>query len=567
MFDTVAQEAERLLATLTPEAQLGQMMMAVHAPDWPGYTIEPLLESFQLGSVISCGYRHLDLAGGWKRNAALQQLALQYTGLPLLNGGDFEQGLPTQMSGGTDLPSQMGLGATWSEAMAADMALIAGRELRAVGFHWPFSPVADVNTNPANPVIGTRSFGSDTEEVARLVAAQVPAFQNAGVLATPKHFPGHGAAGLDSHQTLPVIDLDEATWRAIHLPPFLAAFAAGAATLMTAHVLLPALDPHLPATLSPRILTGLLRDELGFDGVIVTDQMTMRGVTARWKVGEAAVLSVLAGADVIMAGGDSGAQAVMFRALLDALADGTLSRERVQASARRVLQAKVRLGLIEQPVGPEAALAEVRSPQALADSAEAIGRSVVLLRNDGLLPFARDDGQVTLVAGVTNGNTFGPSKVSHVEDVAAMVGSISGAPTRAWAASSENPTDAEIASAVAAASSTARILVFTYARGSLAPGQAALVQALAATGKPLAAIATGTPYDLASYPTVRAALACFALSFAPMHLDSTRVLETAIQVVFGLEPSGRLPVAIPGIQPVGTGVSYRGPIPLPVALA
>jgi len=553
---------DALCDAMTNREKAGQMVMGLNAPGWPGISdIDQLIRDYQLGSVISCGYRSLDPTSAAERNNALQRLAGgNRLGIPLLNAGDFEQGVISQIPVGvTDLPHQMGIGAVNDLDAAEQAAWVAGAELKALGFQWAFSPTADVNLNPDNPVIGVRSFGDDPTQVAAMTAAQIRGYRAAGILSTAKHFPGHGAANVDSHLGLPVITTDRATLERIHFPPFVAAIQQGVDAMMTAHVVVPSLDPDLPATLSPRVLTGILRDELGYQGIIITDLMTMGAIAARWETEEAAVLAVQAGADIVLAGGATELPIRTIQVLVRAMEEGTLSGQRVDASVRRVLAAKERLGLFDRTtVEPREAGVIAGSPDHLALADDLTRRSVTLVRNEGILPFDPRADETTLVAGITNVADAGRRLVSHVPVIAEMVRNSSAGTTVAWQAGTDDPSEAEIAEATALARTADRIMVLTYAQGALPAGQARLVRALLETDTPLVAIALGTPYDILAYPEVKAYLACYALSFVSTYLPSSRAIAAAVRVVFGQQPEGHLPVALPGQYPRGHGLRYNG---------
>jgi len=557
---SMARTVEALCDAMTIPEKAGQMVMGLNAPGWSGISdIDQLIRDHHLGSVISCGYRSLDPPLALEQNNGLQRLAAgSRLGIPLLNAGDFEQGVISQIGGGvTDLPHQMGIGAVNDLKAAEQAARVAGVELKALGFQWTFSPLADVNLNPDNPVIGVRSFGDDPTRVAEMTAAQIRGYRAAGILSTAKHFPGHGAASVDSHLGLPVIASDRATLDRIHIPPFVAAIQQGVDTVMTAHVIVPSLDPDLPATLSPRVLTDILRHELGFGGIIITDLMTMKAIAARWTPEEAAVRAVQAGADIVMAAGATELQTRTIEVLVRAMAEGTLPGKRVDASVRRVLAAKERLGLFDRAT-VETGEAEVVAgkPDHLTLADDLARRSVTLVRNDDILPFDPQARGVTLVAGITNVADAGRRLVSHVPVIAEMVRNTSAGTTVSWQAATDDPSEVEIAEAVALARSADRIIVLTYAHGALPAGQARLVRALLETNKPLVAIALGTPYDITAYPEVRACLACYALSFVSTYLASPRAIAATIRVVFGEEPEGHLPVALAGLYPRGHGVGY-----------
>lgn len=540
---------EDLLARMTLEEQAAQMVMALNAPGAAKTgSREPVIAPHEVGSLLTFLNGEADAAEAAAANNRLQEAAARTRlAVPLLIGGDFDQGLASQVVGGvTDFPTQMGIAAVSDEDAAEREAYIAGREARALGFHWTSMPCADVNTNPANPVIGVRSFGDDPAVVARLTAAQVRGYERAGVLGTVKHFPGHGAARVDSHLGLPRITASWTEMEHIHLPPFVSAIEAGSPAVMTAHIVFDALDPELPATLSHRVLTGLLRDDLGFDGIIVTDLMSMRAIAVRWDPGEAAVLAVRAGADIVMAAGSDEDARLTLQALVNDAQSDPAFRARVEQSARRVLYSKAALGLFDGAQVDLSSISEqAGTPEALSLSDHIAARSITLLKNDGALPFTGEGEASTLIAGITHLSRSGRPPVTHVPLVADMVAERTPGRVRTWIAGSDDPTDAEIAEAVSAAESAGRIIVLTYSRGELPSGQARLVGALNEIGKPLVAVATGTPYDAASYPQVRAALATYALNFVPRMLTSPRVLSAAIEVIFGKEAVGRLPVRLP----------------------
>lgn len=553
-------DIDDLLERMTVAEKVGQMVMVLNAPGWPGVSnVETLVGEHGAGSVISCAYHALNPVEAASRNNHLQELARRTRlGIPLLNGGDFEQGLPSQMPGaGTGFPHQMGLGAAGDVSGAERAALIAGQEERALGFHWSFSPCADVNTNPLNPVIGVRSFGAQTAAVAELTRRQVLAYRGAGVLATAKHFPGHGDTRVDSHRGLPVIAYDLDTLYQTHLPPFRAAIAAGVPAVMTGHVIVPPLDPDLPATLSPRLLTGLLRGELGFDGIVITDLMSMGAIAGRWPAGEAAVQAARAGADVIMAAGPTEVEISTLRTLVDAVQAGELTVDRVDSSVRRILMAKRELGLWQaRYVDVSRIDGYLGAPASCTAADDLARRSITLLRNDGTLPFTSYAGSTTLVAGTLHRSRSNNPSVGYTALCAAAVHAVSGDPVLDWQAASNDPTGDEVAAAVELAARADRVLVFTYACGGLPEGQRRLVGELQRTGKPLAVVSTGLPYDIMDFPDIGACLASYALGFVPQQLGTPAVLRAAVDVAFGAPPRGKLPVPVPGLYPVGHGLTY-----------
>src|SRR5262249_20164643 len=263
--------------------------------------------------------------------------------VPLMITADFEGGVGYRYQGATRLPRAMAIGATGSEDLAYQAGKIAGEEARAIGVGVNFYPVVDVNNNPRNPIINIRSFGGDPKQVSRMARAYIRSYQATGGLATAKHFPGHGDTSTDSHLELPSIDVDRSRLDAIELPPFKAAIDEGVAGVMSAHIALPRIEPGgQPATLSSKVLTGLLRHDMGFKGVVFTDAMTMRGIAAHYSEGDAAVRAFQAGADIILY--PTSVQAA-FTGLKQAAASGNIERARLDESVRRILRAKARLGL------------------------------------------------------------------------------------------------------------------------------------------------------------------------------------------------------------------------------
>ena len=299
----------------------------------------------------------------------------------MLVTADFETGVGFRMAGATNFPRAMAFGAAGDPRLAYEAGRITAVEARAIGVHVNFAPVVDVNNNPRNPVINTRSFGEDPTTVGRLAAAYVEGLAAGGMIAAVKHFPGHGDTDVDSHLALPVIRHPRERLEAVELPPFRAGIAAGAGAVMTAHVALPALDPDLrkPATFSAPIATALLRDELGFGGLVFTDSMRMRAITRMLPPAAAAARAVAAGHDVVLHSPDDRAALAGVRA---AVADGTIGSEQLDRSVRRVLEAKARLGLHRGARVDLDALPEIVGTRAhRAVAREVSERSITLIRD------------------------------------------------------------------------------------------------------------------------------------------------------------------------------------------
>ncbi|MFD3325897.1 glycoside hydrolase family 3 protein [Streptomyces sp. NPDC058701] len=504
-------------------------------------TAAELVSRYHLGGIVYFAWAHntrdprqiAELSGGLQR-AALAGGAR----IPLLLSTDQEHGAVARIGRpATLLPGAMALGAGGSPADARRAARIAGTELAAMGIRQDYAPVADVNVNPANPVIGVRSFGSDPRAVAALVAAQVRGYQGAGVAATAKHFPGHGDTETDSHVGLPVMRHTRAVWEELDEPPFRAAVEAGVDAIMTAHIVFPALDPSGdPATLSRPIVTGILRERLGFRGVVVTDALDMAGVRQKYGDDRVPVLALLAGCDQLLNPPDL---RLAHRSVLAAVEAGELTEPRIDASVLRILELKARRGLFGAPrVSAAGAGSVVGSPEHLAAAdAIAAGTTTLLANPVGLLPLDAAAAPRLLVTGadpVSPTGTTGPPAAVLARELTALG-------CRASAVAPER--------AAAAAPGHAAVLVCTYNVPEGDSPQRALVAELVASGVPVVAVAVRNPYDAARLPACAAELATYCWTDVEMRA-AARVITGAVR------PGGRLPVPVPGRYPLGHGLAY-----------
>ena len=291
---------------------------------------------------------------------ALQRASMKSAGVPLLISTDEEQGIVSRVPFITRFPTNQALAATRDpDADVRTAARVTAEELRALGINQDNAPDADVNVNPRNPVIGVRAFGADPRRVARLVGVAVDAYRAAGVATVAKHFPGHGDTDTDSHTGLPVIDHSKSRWRSLDAPPFAAAIRHGTDAIMAGHIVMPHLDPsRRPATMSSAVLTGLLRGELGFDGVVITDSMQMEGARLTYGPAEAAVRAIKAGADQLLMPVSLSAT---YAAVLKAVRDGTIPRARLDRAVTRILRMKERRGLFGSPYVDVAKAAKIVS--------------------------------------------------------------------------------------------------------------------------------------------------------------------------------------------------------------
>jgi len=335
------------------EIKIGQMIMAGVKGTTPGDDARHIVADLRIGNVILMGRNIANPAQVLALTRELQELAIGELGIPALIGTDQEGGIVQRLDsagGFLPMPDAKTIGSSRNPEAIRAYGLAAGEELAAVGINLDFAPVLDVNSNPENPVIGARgrTFGDTADDVIETAIPFMLGLRDAGVMACAKHFPGHGNTTEDSHLVLPFQPDDRASLDRVEIPPFREAIAQGIEMIMPAHVTYPALDPSgLPATVSKPIVTGLLRDELGFQGVIVTDDFNMQGIIANFTSGEAAVRAVEAGADMILCvrmwefdGGDPQAAEKIRAALLDAVQSGRLSTDRIDASFNRIVALK-----------------------------------------------------------------------------------------------------------------------------------------------------------------------------------------------------------------------------------
>ncbi|MCM2392127.1 glycoside hydrolase family 3 protein [Streptomyces albipurpureus] len=521
--------------------------------------VAEMIQKYHLGGLIYFGWsgnitnphQLVDLSND------IQKIAKDNGTLPIVISIDQEHGPNTRVGPpATQLPGPMALGANGSVSDARTAAEIAGVELAAMGIHQNFAPVADVNVNPANPIINIRSFGSDARHVSRLTAAQVRGYERKGIATSAKHFPGHGDTGTDSHTELPVITHTREEWERIDAPPFRAAIDAGVSSIMTAHLQVPALDPsNDPATLSRPIITGVLRGELGYDGVIVTDALNMRGVRTKYGDDRVPVLALKAGVDQLLFVPNLD---LAWNSVLNAVRSGELTEARLDESILRILRMKDKVGLLDgNPYVTHRGVDRTVGIRKHLDTAERIAeRTVTLLVNKGdFLPLSRRKQRKVLVTGQNPGFPYNASRTSVAllsEQLTAQ-----GFTPSTVTIDHRNQTwdDANIARAVAGAAGQDVVVVLTSNVGATSR-QRVLVQQLVATGVPVVTVAIGNPYDIAHLSGVKASLATYGGADAE--------LPTLARVLAGRgEPGGRLPAAIPradnpaqALYPVGYGLSY-----------
>lgn len=559
--------------------KIGQMVMAGFDGKAPTEEIRMLIRDYKLGGVIYFRRNAGSAAEVARLSAELHELAAEATKAPLWIAVDQEGGMVARLDRDvTVMPGHMALGATRSAKWARETARATGAQLMRLGVNLNFAPCLDVNNNPANPVIGVRSFGERPELVAELGVAAIRGYREAGVVACAKHYPGHGDTVADSHRELPVVPYDRERLEAVELLPFRLAAAAGADAIMTAHVRFPAIEPDgLPATLSPRILRGLLRDEWGYDGVVFTDCLEMKAISDTVGVARGAVMAVKAGADVVLVSHTPALQTAAFDALHEAVVAGEIAEARIDESVRRILALKARqsAAVPAAPV-PAAPVPADRSragsgtdafgsdAEAAALAREVCRRSVTLVRNErGALPLRRDVPTFVIWPEVRKG--------TEVDEVLARDLTLGRALTpyigqvKEWRISADpgeeevRETLAEIGQALEeivehaenpgqSASVHAQVVVGTY-NAAFAAGQTELVQRLlACEGVRVTAAALRNPYDWLGFPEVHAYVACYE--------NTPFMMEALAEVLAGeTEARGRLPVTLPERYPYGHGIS------------
>ncbi|GAB4570791.1 MAG: glycoside hydrolase family 3 protein [Anaerolineae bacterium] len=497
---------------------------------------EAFLQNYQPGGVTLFGYNVDSPEQLTQLTNAIQETLTEAGASPAWIAIDQEGGVVSRLSaqnGFTTFPANMAVAATADPANARAIGLAMAEELRAVGINMNLAPVADVETNPDSPVTFRRTYSSDPELTADMVAAMVQGLQSGGVMATTKHFPGHGATTQDSHVELPTVDLDLAQLMQVEIPPFRAAIEAGAGTIMAAHIWYPALEPEeMPASLSPRVL-GLLRDELGFSGLIMTDALDMDAIDQRYSLAQAALRAIEAGADLITPGPHVGldTQRAAIDAVVEAVEDGRIPISRIDASVTRILEAKARFGLLTWARLEPATAAERLNRTAHEQLVARILAEAVTLAFDrtNRLPLPANH-RTALIYPATTPSIADRCEAYHPD---------------LWLVGvSLGPTPEEIGWAVSAAEWAETVIVFSADAARNADLQA-LLHALPAERTVL--VAQRSPYDLLLFPEVTA----YLLTYSPQ----TEGAEAACAGIFGAAPiTGRLPVTLAPDLPAGTGI-------------
>ncbi|MFD2629236.1 glycoside hydrolase family 3 protein [Oceanobacillus kapialis] len=547
-------EINAIIDDMTLEEKIGQLFI-VHVygqtPTDPAYeainlrnnrggkNFEEVIENYHVGGVIYFNWTDnigtpLDAEQVQDLSNGIQEIAVeQDSGIPLFISTDQEGGIVQRVTDpATVFPGNMALGATRSEEFASLTGNIIGKELNSLGVNMNFAPTVDVNLNPANPVIGIRSFGEDPDLVSRLGVSQINAFKEENVIASAKHFPGHGDTDVDSHYGLPVIDHDLETLHEVDLKPFKEAIDAGVESIMTGHIVVPALDDSgLPATLSKPIITDLLREEMGYDGLIITDSLGMSGANVV-PPERVPVEAFKAGVDILLNPPDV---EVAYTSMLEAVQSGEISEERVEESVYRILRAKMENGLFQGAQTSPDKLENIGTEENLNAADRIAEKSITLVKNDDVLPLQQDEEVL-----ITGPSVAKPALLFQLLEEKGFVGSSY--------ATGTSPTDSQMEQAVAQAEEADKIIVTSYTANTNAKQQE-FVEALQQTGKPVIVSAHRNPYDVMVFPEVEGYVTAYSY------------LDVSVNAVAGVlagdvNPYGKLPVTIPDLYDIGHSLDY-----------
>jgi len=567
--------ADRTLRKLTLEEKVGQVFMIwcrasflnVESPEYLQW--RDAMQKYHIGSfamTVRVDGPFLLRSEPYEAAELLNRLQRD-SKLPLLFAADFERGVSMRLQGTTVFPHAMAFGGDGKMEDAESFGRISGEESRAIGIHWNFFPDADVNSNPANPIINTRSFGEDPRQVGDLVTAYIKGAHEAGMLTTVKHFPGHGDTATDSHLGVATVNVDRAHLDAIELPPFRQAIAAGVDSVMVAHVTVPALDPdpnHV-ATISPNVVTDLLEKQMGFKGLIVTDALDMAGLTHLFanNIGRAAVEAFKAGNDLLLIPADLGAS---YEAMVKAVRSGEISRERLDHSVLKILKIKASLGLqLSRTVDLNALATVVGKPENIAFGQQVADSAVTLVRDNGKvlplkskgtiktgLPYTTVEETHDQVVGVIfsddvrteSGRVFGREFRARIPDARVIYVDpriAAGESDDVLKAVDEAQTVVTAVYVIPSAGKIGNSMAMADATGSL------LQQVLDRAAAKTVVVAMGNPYLASDFPKIENYVCTFS---------NASVSELgAIKALFGeIAIRGHLPVTIPNVAQRGAGI-------------
>lgn len=541
-------ETEKKISEMTLREKIAQMVISSS----DGYALDENSNEYQRLKALVLNEKiggFIFFKGNSVQEAGLINKLQQLSETPLLMSADFERGTKMRLDDGSLYPNNMALGATRDPELAYRMGYEIARECRAIGIHQSYAPVVDVNNNALNPIINVRSFGEDPKLVSEMGDKMIKGIQDGNVIATAKHFPGHGDTEIDSHSDLPVLNLQMARLESVELPPFKSAIASGVMSVMIAHLSFPSIDDeaNVPASLSAKLIGGLLQDELGFKGLVVTDALNMAGVVKHFSTEEVALRCANAGVDLILM---PQGETRTIDAIERAVQTGKISEERINSSVRKILNAKNWLKLNEEKLVDESQVANiVNSADSKSLAREIADKSITLVKNSGgMLPITGQQNKKCLVISLNSGNdkansdyflnTFKElhqfSELSYYD----LSGDITNAD--------------EI---VSDASGYDMIIIPIYAKVKiktgtvgLPPSQLELINSLTSSSSNTCILSFGNPYLIQGFPDIG--------SYVCAYSDSEASIEAAIDAAFGkIKFTGKLPVTISNEFGFGHGIT------------
>jgi beta-N-acetylhexosaminidase len=539
----VNRRVEQIITNMTVEEKIGQLFLVYFKGPSLSSHLKEMINKYHVGGIIL--YRVSEnikdpVQVGNLINDTQNEALRHGSGIPLFIAIDQEGGRVVRLTEGvTVFPGNMAIGATGSLKAARFKAMITAKELKALGINMNFAPVVDVNNNPDNPIIGTRSFGASAEQVASFGCVEIETYRIYGIISTAKHFPGHGDTSIDSHIGIPVIHHGLDRLQTIELLPFQKAIDSGVPAIMTAHVVIPELEKKkgLPATLSYNILTGLLRQKMGFDGIIITDSLGMGGIVKTFNITDAAIMALKAGADILLFGADKQFgpqdQIMVFRHILYLVYSGEIPMERIDESVRRILRTKIQYGLfdidnvyideIPQKVGIEKHH----------EIAKLIARdSITLIKDEtGIFPVYTEKSLLIIWPKIDDKLDYALNRYhSHVRSISVSL----------------DPDNSEIDLAFSTSEDYSQVIIGTYDVRKH-PSQKKLIKRLSQANTDMIVVSIRTPYDLLCFPDIPCYVATYGTN--PVSLNALS------RILVGLEePRGCLPIELPGLFPIGHGL-------------
>lgn len=539
------------LSTLSLEEKIGQLFICGFHSLEADEQIKTLTKDYHVGGTVYFRRNVESVPQLAALSASLQRLPRSNSDIPLFISIDQEGGMVARLDheGMSRIPGNMTLGAADDLSLTKATAQLAAEEMTALGINFNFAPCIDVNNNPGNPVIGVRSFGEDPLKVAEHGVAAITGYQEQGVIATAKHFPGHGDTAVDSHRGLASVPHDKERLNAVELLPFKHAIAAGVDAIMTAHVIFPAFEPDgIPATLSHKVLTELLRVELGYEGVIVTDCLEMHAISKECGIPEGAVQSIEAGADLVLVSHTLTDQIAAIEAVIAAVQEGRISEERINQSVERVLKLKeVRLGTNSADLKDEAA-SDVPVP--LTPESESIPfltrvaeKSVTLVKQASGMPLDKAKPVLVIWPELRHRTEVDEPAVHRYTLADALTAC--GVQVK-LAVVGTQPEASELEHVLKMSGAYDQIVAVTYtAEGALPSGQKELVQELCRLhGDRVVAVSTRNPYDINEFPEVG--------TYLCLYENRSYALDALAKALIGqLQPTGVLPVGLNSSYPAG----------------